>query len=64
MTQTDTLPTPLLTPAEAAQRLLEEAALQAYRSKGREGLVAVKDGRRRMYRPQDVEAFLQRLQAA
>jgi len=54
----------LLTPAEAAQRLLEEAALQALRSKGTEGLVAIRQGRKLMYRPQDLDAYLLRLQAA
>ena len=53
----DTVPA-LLSPAQAAQRLLEEATLTAFRTKGREGLVVVKDGRRPMFRAADVDAYL------
>ncbi len=55
----------LITAAQAAQRLLEEATLQAFRSKGQQGLLPVKGSRRQLFRPQDVEAFIRTsLQAA
>lgn len=53
-------PIELLTPAEAGQRLLEHATLQAFRSRGHEGLLPVKDGRRSMFRAQDVDAYVLR----
>lgn len=54
----------LLTPTEAAFRLLEEATLEGLRSKGLTGLLAVNDGRKRMFRPQDVDAFIRERLAA
>lgn len=49
---------PLLTPAEAAQRLLEAAALAAWRSNGHAGLTPVHEGEVIRYRQQDVDAFI------
>ena len=64
MTTNDKRDSQLITPREAAQRLLEEAALQALRSRGLEGLVSVRVGGKRVYRAADVESYLLRLQAA
>lgn len=47
----------LLTPSEAAQRLLEEATKAAIRSGGAAGLRPVVIGGRRMFRVCDVESF-------
>lgn len=68
-TQETTMPkqstTPgLITAAQAAQRLLEEATLEAFRSKGQQGLLPVKGSRRQLFRQQDVEAFIRARQAA
>lgn len=49
----------LLTPRQAAQRLLEEAALLAFRTNGAAGLRPVRDEGRLMYRLSDVEGLLQ-----
>lgn len=48
----------LLTPIQAAQRLLEEATLQAYRTNGVSGLRPVLADGRRMFRQADVEGFV------
>ena len=55
----------LLTPQQAAFRLLEEATQQSFRSGGLEGLWPVSIGHRRMFRPQDVDSFIRaKLQVA
>lgn len=55
----------LLTPQQAALRLLEEATAQSFRSGGLDGLLPVRVGQRRMFRPQDVDAFIRsKLQGA
>jgi hypothetical protein len=62
---TDSRQLALLTPQEAALRLLEEATQQSFRSGGIEGLWPVNVGHRKMFRPQDVESFIRaKLQGA
>lgn len=48
----------LLTPIQAAQRLLEEATLQAYRTNGASGLRPVLANGRHMFRQADIEGFV------
>jgi hypothetical protein len=57
---------PTLIPAEdVAAKLLEEATLLAWRTRGADGLVPVLEGERTFYRPADVEHFIgQHLTAA
>jgi hypothetical protein len=52
-------PTALLTPKEAGLRLLEAASLAFYRSEGLQGLAPVKHSGQPMYRPADVNGFIQ-----
>lgn len=50
----------LLTPEEAANRLLEASTERAFRTDGVDGLWPVTVGDQRLFREQDVDAFVQR----
>lgn len=50
--------TPLLTPSEAAQRLLEEATRTAARTGGASGLRPVRVDGRTMFRRSEVDGFV------
>lgn len=57
-TTTTTPPATLVTPHEAARRLLEGATLQAYRTNGAAGLRPVVLDGRRLFRAADVDGLI------
>ena len=64
-TQDSTCAGALLTPQQAAFRLLEEATLEALRTGGAAGILPIRVGSQRMFRPDHVDAFIrEKLQGA